>query len=142
MRNEFEFDIGDCELRIYANGSLSATETIRLTGRIDADDPFTVCHPLVARAACDLNTDRLVFTGNDAIELRCGDRLLDSIGEVGNDPGGFWSGGTGNTTQNHPLRRQCDVLFGDSDSSNAYNTRDWDSFPRDTLDDLGINHCL
>ena len=77
------------------------------------------------------------FNGNDALELLCDGVLLDSIGQVGTDPGTFW-GVEPTTTLDHTLRRNAGIEIGDTASDNPFDPgNEWTSFAQDTFDGLG-----
>jgi Lamin Tail Domain len=137
-------DLGTCEVRRYNNGNTTPTGTYNFpTQYLAIDETFVVCHNQAGAALnayCDDNaTSATDFTGDDSLELYCGGVLVDSIGQVGTDPGSSW-GTTPTTTQNDTLRRTGTITFGDTDSSDAYDpTTEWTGFAQDTFDGLGTH---
>lgn len=83
----------DCELLVYANGGEAPWRRIPLENAWNPDGDLILCTSTVDTLPCT-STMSSSFNGNDAIELRCGSRLLDSLGKVGNDPGAYWSSPT------------------------------------------------
>jgi hypothetical protein len=99
-------DLSTCELRRYTNGS-TTPNTIALTGMLAAGASYVLCHSSISDASgCDTMTSQVNHNGNDAYEVVCGGMLVDSFGQVGDDPGTAWTGG-GLETANYVLRRQC-----------------------------------
>ncbi|MGI9659314.1 MAG: Ig-like domain-containing protein [Gaiellaceae bacterium] len=131
---------GSYDVQIYANGSVSATATIPLSGTVAAADTFVLARAgaaaeLVQRA--DQTTGNFLFNGNDAVALRHDGATIDVIGQVGTDPGAAWTGGDASTLDG-TMRRRAGLMGGDADGSNPFDPSDeWDGFPTDTFDGLG-----
>jgi hypothetical protein len=133
---------GDYDIQMFFNGSASAGLTIALTGTVAAGDVYVVAQSSATTtilAQADQTNGAGWFNGDDAIVLRKNDVVIDSIGQVGVDPGAEW--GSGNTsTQDNTLRRKTEVCAGDTDASNAFDPSiEWDGFPTDTFDGLGAH---
>ncbi|MEV1012609.1 lamin tail domain-containing protein [Micromonospora sp. NPDC049801] len=130
---------GGYQLQLYFNGSTTAT-TIALTGTVAAGDAFVFASASAGAAIlaqADQSTGASLFNGDDAIVLRRGTTVLDSIGQVGVDPGTEWGSGTTSTADN-TLRRLPSVTAGDTDPSDAFDpAAQWAGFPVDTFDGLG-----
>ncbi|MEU0549412.1 lamin tail domain-containing protein [Micromonospora sp. NPDC005979] len=130
---------GGYQLQLYFNGSTTAT-TIALTGTVAAGDAFVFASASAGAAIlaqADQTTGASLFNGDDAIVLRRGTTVLDSIGQVGVDPGTEWGTGTTSTADN-TLRRLPSVTAGDTDPSDAFDpAAQWAGFPVDTFDGLG-----
>ena len=63
--------------------------------------------------------------------------MLDSLGQVGVDPGSEWGSGLLSTADN-TLRRLPAVTAGDTDPTDAVDlAAQWEGFPTDTFEDLG-----
>ena len=93
---------GGYQLQLYFNGSTTAT-TIALTGSVAAGDAFVFASASAGAAIlaqADQTSGASLFNGDDAIVLRRGTTVLDSIGQVGVDPGTEWGAGA------HQHRRQ------------------------------------
>ncbi|MBQ0977653.1 lamin tail domain-containing protein [Micromonospora sp. M61] len=132
---------GGYQLQLYFNGSTTAT-TIPLTGSVAAGDAFVFASASAGAAVltqADQTTGASLFNGDDAIVLRRGATVLDSIGQVGVDPGTEWGAGTISTADN-TLRRLPTVAAGDTDPSDAFDpAAQWAGFPVDTFDGLGAH---
>lgn len=141
-----DFVAAACSVRYYANGSTEVEANIGLTGTVDALEVHVLAKSggspvpsptLIALA--DQTSGSLAFSGNDAIELVCGGVIIDSIGQVGNDPGATtgWGVDPANT-YNNTLRRKSFVSEGDPISTDAFDpATEWDGFAIDTFDGLG-----
>ena len=80
---------GGYQLQLYFNGSTTAT-TIALTGSVAAGDAFVFASASAGAAIlaqADQTSGASLFNGDDAIVLRRGTTVLDSIGQVGRRPG-------------------------------------------------------
>ncbi|MEU8182457.1 lamin tail domain-containing protein [Micromonospora sp. NPDC049047] len=132
---------GGYRLQLYFNGSTTAT-TIALTGTVSAGDVFVFASASAGAAIlaqADQTTGASLFNGDDAVVLLRGSTVLDSIGQVGVDPGTEWGAGVTSTADN-TLRRLPAVTSGDTDPTDAFDTAaQWAGFPVDTLDGLGAH---
>ncbi|MEU1398090.1 lamin tail domain-containing protein [Micromonospora zamorensis] len=132
---------GGYQLQLYFNGSTTAT-TIALTGSVAAGDAFVFASASAGAAIlaqADQTSGASLFNGDDAVVLRRGTTVLDSIGQVGVDPGTEWGAGTISTADN-TLRRLPTVAAGDTDPSDAFDpAAQWAGFPVDTFDGLGAH---
>ena len=133
-------DLAAYELAVYFNGSASAGLTLNLTGSVNPGEVYVVAHssasePVLAQA--DFTTGAGLFNGDDALVLMNGGVVIDSLGQVGFDPGSEW--GSGDTsTQNNTLRRLTSVDVGDTDPADVFDPAlQWAGFANDSFDDLG-----
>jgi hypothetical protein len=131
-----------CELRLFSNGNATPGNTLTLTGELAAGASNVYCQPGYVGAASCLATSLAVnFNGDDAFALACMGEVIDVIGQIGVDPGTEWTGG-GLSTANQTLRRKCTITMGDANGSDAFDPSvEWDGFPEDTFDDLGMYIC-
>lgn len=133
-------DLSGHAVELYFNGSNSAGLTINLTGNIPANGVFVLAHgsanaAILAKA--NQTSSSGWFNGDDAIVLKNGDAVLDSIGQVGVDPGSEW--GTGFTsTADNTLRRKTSITSGDATINNSFDPAlQWEGYAQDTFDHLG-----
>ncbi|MER7074122.1 ExeM/NucH family extracellular endonuclease [Terrabacter sp. NPDC000476] len=131
---------GAYSLFTSVNGG-SSSSSIALLGTVAPGDVFVVGNNNTANDPAILAADQLsgslTFNGDDAIELRKGSAVVDSIGQVGVDPGTEW-GTSPVTTANHTLRRKASITVSDRVSTDAFDpATEWDSYPADTFDGLG-----
>ena len=133
-------DLTGVQLEIYGGGSSIPTATISLTGIVQAGDVFVLANPSASFAStlADQTSSAVTWSGDDAIVLRANGIVLDSIGQVGFDPGTAW--GTGLTsTADHTLRRRTGNLNADTVLNDAYDPAiTFTGFPSDTFNDLGV----
>jgi predicted extracellular nuclease len=80
------------------------------------------------------------FNGDDALVLRSGGApgpVVDSLGQIGTDPGSEWGTGLTSTSDN-TLRREAGVEAGDTNTGDAFDpATGWDGFAGNTFDGLG-----
>jgi uncharacterized protein len=130
-------------VRLYSNGALTPSNSLSLTGTL-APGAFVV---LVNSSATTtlLTTPGAItssvtnFNGDDAvtIELATGG-IVDRIGFAGNDPGTEWVG-SGVSTLNRTIRRKASIAVGETSACTAFDpSAQWDGFPQDTFNGLGI----
>ncbi len=135
-------DLSTYTLNFYFNGSMSANTTINLAGQLAANSVYVVADDganaeILAKA--DLVSSSGFFNGDDAIELISDENIIDSIGQVGFDPGSSWSTG-GVSTQNATLVRIDAITLGDSDSANEFDPSvEWIALPQDDVSSLGTH---
>lgn len=133
-------DLSGHKVEMYFNGSNSAGLTINLTGSIPANGVFVLAHgsanSTILATANQTNSSGW-FNGDDAIVLKNGSTVLDSIGQVGVDPGSEW--GTGfNSTADNTLRRKTSITTGDVSVNNSFDPAlEWEGYAQDTFDHLG-----
>src|SRR4051794_36115222 len=131
---------GGYGLQLYFNGATAPSTTIPLTGTVAAGDVFVLAASTAdARilAQADLTTPASLFNGDDAIVLKHGDAAVDSIGQVGVDPGTEWGAGLTSTADN-TLRRAPAVADGDTTVDDPFDpAKQWLGYPVDTFNGLG-----
>ena len=137
-----DIDLSAYTLELYSNGAAAPSVSRVLSGTLLNGDVFVGANSQ-ADAALTAAADDMVnggvynWNGDDAIVLRKSGAVVDSIGQVGVDPGSEWGSGLASTADN-TLRRQSAVLAGDTDPSNAFNpAAEWTGFPNNTLDGFG-----
>lgn len=133
-------DLTGHKVEMYFNGNTAASLTINLTGNIPANGVFVLAHgsantTILAKA--NQTSSSGWFNGDDAIVLKHGDTVLDSIGQVGVDPGSEWGSGFTSTADN-TLRRKTAITTGDTIINDNFNpAAEWEGYAQDTLDHLG-----
>lgn len=125
------------ELRLYANGATSPNNTEALSGTL-ANGAVLVFRNNSATIYSGTTTASSVcnFNGNDVIALFNGSTLIDSFGNIGDDPGSQWNV-SGNESQDQTLRRNSGI--GPNNSViNGFPTigSEWTEFPQN--DDSGL----
>ncbi|HTJ46905.1 MAG TPA: lamin tail domain-containing protein [Kofleriaceae bacterium] len=139
------FPLTGCSIKVYLNGSSTASSTFALTGTsIAAGDVYVFCqasYALADKTECDqTTTSTSVWNGDDAVQLVCGTTTYDVIGQIGFRPTNEW--GTGLTsTMDNTLLRACTAFAGDSDGSNVFDpAADWQGYATDSHF-LGARNC-
>ncbi len=135
-----DLEASNYNLEFYFNGNTSAGTTIPLTGTIEDGAVFVIADndagaEILNRT--DLTSTSSFFNGDDAIVLKENGVVVDSLGQVGFDPGSQW--GTGDVfTQDNTLRRNTQVE-GDTNPNDTFDPNiEWSGFPQDTFDGLGV----
>lgn len=113
-------DLSHYRLLVFFNGSDSAQSSLTLGGSLPSEGVWVACHSSadssVKEIADTSNSFVINWNGDDAIALvntATGD-TIDLIGQIGIDPGDFWTV-NGGSTQNHTLVRNSDVQEGTTD---------------------------
>lgn len=133
-------------IEIYFNGSTTPGQVIVASPvSLAPGDVWVIAHTSANAsilAVADETSGNLNFNGDDAIRvLHIGSgALMDSIGQVGFDPGSEWSG-SGVGTQDETLVRKN--LTPDSDANDAYDPSvNFVSLGTDDFSDIGIGTIL
>lgn len=138
-----DFNLAGCSVRVYANGNTSPNSTIHLGGDdLAPGEVFLVCHSSAVaptNGTCDISTVSLSHNGDDALELICDGTVYDVFGRIGERQ--TW-GSPPTTSIDATLRRNCDIIYGDTDGSDPFDPADeWTGHGNDNRDDLGLWHC-
>jgi len=133
-------DLSEYTLELYSNGSAVASQTLILSGTILAGDVVVIYNntsAVILFVGDIINTSVMNFNGDDAIVLKHNGVIIDSIGQVGFDPGTEWKVGTVSTL-NMTLVRKSFITSGDTDPTDAYDPSiEWDAYAQDTVTNLG-----
>lgn len=81
----------ECRVEIYSNGGTEPWRSIPLPHEFPHDGNLTLCSLPEKHPECTASISGSLYNGNDALVLVCGDKLMDSIGRVGEDPGVAWT---------------------------------------------------
>jgi len=134
---------GGYVVQLYFNGATTAGGTIALTGTVADGDVYVLAATTASAtilAQADQTTGASLYNGDDAIVLRKGGAagpVVDSLGQIGVDPGTEWGAGLTSTADN-TLRRNANVLAGDTEPGDAFDPAvQWTGFATDTFDGLG-----
>jgi uncharacterized protein len=133
-------DIGNYQLLRYSNGSNDPATIALNTQILDPGEAFVIVHEFAESTLLDLadqSTSELNFSGNDALVLTQGTRIIDSFGQVGFDPGSAWTCDDGSTI-NQTLVRLSDVCQGDTIIDDVFDPCDeYEFHSLDTFSGLG-----
>lgn len=130
--------LGSYSVQIFYNGNTTAGATIQLSGVVAPGGTFVLAHSSASLGITPNQTSSsLTFNGDDAVTLRKSGAVLDSLGQIGVDPGTEWGSGATSTADN-TLRRKASVCAGDTDPHDAFDpSAEWDGFAQDTFGGLG-----
>lgn len=135
-------DLSAYEIQFYFNGSASAGRTINLTGKIAPGKTFVLSHSSADTAIlvkANQTSGGSWYNGDDAVVLLNGGTSIDSLGQIGVDPGSEWGTGV-NSTKDNTIRRLSSVTTGDIDAYNAFDpSLEWEGFALNTFDGLGAH---
>lgn len=133
---------GGYNVQMFFNGSTSAGLTINLTGTVASSDVYVLAQSSASAAIlaqADQTNGAGWFNGDDAVVLRKGTTIIDSIGQIGFDPGSEWGSGLTSTADN-TLRRLSSILAGDLNATDIFVPNiEWDGFATDTFGGLGAH---
>lgn len=124
-------------VEFFFNGATASGLGIALTGSLAPGEVHLLVHGLAAPALLALADQRNEdgwFNGDDAVVLYGPDgQVLDSLGQVGVDPGSAWGSGD-SLTQNRTLLRRTSVRAGDHEPGDAFDPSvEWQALPTDTF---------
>jgi uncharacterized protein len=132
-------DLSAYKIEMYFNGAATVGTTINLNGTIASHGVFVVAHASAnaqIMAKANLVNSSSWFNGDDAIVLKQGTAVVDSIGQVGFDPGAEWGTGLASTMDN--TLRRATAFSGDKNPNDEFIANaQWVGFATDTVDDLG-----
>jgi predicted extracellular nuclease len=125
---------------IYANGSNSPGNIIRLVGILKSKEVYVLGHSSANQSGIKDKADQisssLGFNGNDAVVLKRGDVIIDCIGQIGYDPGTQWKSNNVSTLDMTLLRKPS-VTHGRTDTGTFDPSEEWIGLPVDTFSYLG-----
>lgn len=134
-------ELSGYKLSVYFNGSINEGVGIDLVGSIAANDVFVIAHASANSsilAVTDQTTSASLFNGDDAITLVKDGNVIDSLGQVGFDPGSQWGAGL-ISTQNNTLRRNLELNIADQNSADSFDpVEQWNGFEIDDFEGLGL----
>lgn len=140
--NPIDLGAGGYSVKMYFNGGVTPGLTVNLTGTVAAGEVHVLAQgsasATVLAAADQLNSGSW-FNGDDAIVLEKAGVVIDSLGQVGFDPGAEWGTGLTSTADN-TLRRNASVCSGDTNTADTFDpAAQWTGFAADTFDGLGAH---
>jgi predicted extracellular nuclease len=133
-------------LSVFFNGSATGTGAVavgEITGMLVPGGVFTIANPSWALGGTINHSETgLTFNGDDAVVLfhtsLTTANYLDVIGQIGTDPGTEWGSGVQSTADN-TIRRNTNILTGDTNGANAFvPSTEWRGFAVD-LHTLGTH---
>ena len=139
---EAAIDLGTCAIERYSNGSSTAVSIALDAVALEPGEVFIIANPDADAALgnlADQTSSDLNFNGDDALVLVRDGSVVDSLGQVGVDPGSGWSCLAGSTA-NGTLRRLATICAGDTDPFDAFDPcLEYAFQASDYFADLGIH---
>lgn len=133
-------ELSNYQVSLYFNGNNSAGLTIPLQGSLAANDVYVLAHSNAVAdilMLADQQNGAGWFNGDDTITLAKDGVIIDTIGQIGLDPGTQW-GQDNLTTANKTLRRKAGINIGDANGYADFDpAQEWDGFPQDDFTGLG-----
>jgi len=140
-----DLGVAGYNVQMFFNGNGSAGLTINLAGVVADGDVFVLAQSAADAAilaVADQTNGAGWFNGDDAVVLRKGAAVVDSIGQTGFDPGTEWGTGVVSTADN-TLRRKVDFCAGDPIANDVFDPSiQWDGFANNTFGGLGAHGCV
>jgi hypothetical protein len=132
-------DLSIYTVKLFGNGSPTATATQALSGTLANNDVYVISNASANATILgikDITSGVANYNGDDALGLYKNDVLIDVFGVIGTDPGTNWVVGTGATSE-FTLVRKSSVISGVT----TWDNTQWDVYPQDTTTYLG-SHSL
>lgn len=132
-------NLADYRLNVFFNGSSTAGLSVALAGELVPGGVYVFASASAAPelvALADQTTSSGLWNGDDAITLTKAGVVVDSIGQIGFDPGSAWGSGS-ITTANDTLRRAAVSV--DTEPFDTFEPADqWLGFAQDDFSDVGL----
>ncbi len=129
-----DVDLANYSLVLYANGKTDPNTTLKLEGKLADGDVYVIAHSSASAAVkekADILHGVVNFNGDDVVELKKNDAVIDVFGTVGVQE--KWGDGA---AENHTLIRKSSVTKG-SVGSEFDPAVEWDIYDIDYFADLG-----
>lgn len=129
-------------VNFFFNGATEARTNIELSGELAAKSTYVIAHAdsaaeIIAKA--QLTNTSSWFNGDDAVTLTLNGAVVDSLGQVGVDPGSEWIDGD-IRTKDKTLVRDPAITTGRTDATSAFvGTGQWLALAKDDFSNLGIH---
>jgi hypothetical protein len=129
-------------LYTFNNGSAEFSSAFALSGTLNPGATYVVANSQSAAAilsVANATSNIANFNGDDAIQLRFNDQVIDQIGEVGIDPGVAWTFAGNGSTMDRVLVRKPEVNAGTANWT--LSTGQWLVYPPSDFSHIG-NHAM
>ena len=134
----FPVDLTGYGIYTFNNGAIDFSSAFGLAGILNPGEVYVVSNSSAAQeilAVADATSNVANFNGNDAVQLRFNDVVLDVIGEVGENPSPAWTFGSNGSTLDRVLVRKATV---NAPTTNwLLSTGQWDIYPATDLSHIG-----
>ena len=134
-------DLSKYTVEIYTNAATEPKIPVALSGTLESGKTFIISNsgsdPVIL-GLTDLSNNTVAnFNGDDPLVLKKNGVIIDSIGQIGTDPGTNWSANGVNTSE-MTLVRKSTVTTGDTDPKDVFDPSvDWIAYPQNTFSYLG-----
>lgn len=139
----FPVNLAGYGIYVFNNGSTEFNAVFGLSGTLASGATYVIANPLAAPellSAANATSTAANFNGNDAIQLRFFNAVIDQIGVVGENPGTAWIFGSGGSTADKVLVRRPWVK---APTSNwLLSTGQWDVYPPSDFSHIGSHSML
>ncbi|OCQ18313.1 DNA degradation protein EddB [Pseudoalteromonas luteoviolacea] len=133
-------DLSEYALKFYFNGKSTAGNTINLEGSIAPKATHVIAHARASEALrlkAQQQKDGSWYNGDDAITLEHSGLVIDSLGQIGVDPGSAWTD-QGVSTKDKSLVRANTVNIGDNNPSDEFiPSVQWIALDKDDFSNVG-----
>lgn len=133
-------DLSHYQIHFYFNGSVNPASNIALQGSLEEGHVFVLSDNDASEAilsVANMTSSMSFFNGDDTIVLSYQGEIVDSLGQVGSDPGAEWGSGLVSTKDN-TLRRNTEQLITDPIVDDEVTLVNWLGFEKDDISDLGM----
>ena len=135
-------DLSNYKLKLYANGSSTATQDITLSGTIPVNGTAVYKNSAATIYTGTATANNATnFNGNDAIALVkiSPDLVIDIIGRIGENPGTAWTSGTLSLLDQTLVRKATVIAGVNSNPLAGFPTlaTEWDGYAKDDVSNLG-----
>ncbi|GEK09815.1 ExeM/NucH family extracellular endonuclease [Pseudoalteromonas peptidolytica] len=135
-------DLSGYSINFFFNGATEARTQIELSGALAPKSTYVIAHADAASdilAKAQLTNSSSWFNGDDAITLTLDGNTIDSLGQLGVDPGSEWIDGE-IRTKDKTLVRDPAVTLGRTDPSEAFiGEGQWLALSKDDFSSLGVH---
>lgn len=142
-----DVNLKEYTLELYSNGATTPNTTLTFGTLTDTEamlgngQTFVIVNSSAApdlKAKGNLVSGVTNFNGDDALVLKHNGSVIDSFGQMGNDPGTAW--GSTVKTADQTLVRKSTITSGDTNSSDAFAPEsEWDGYAQNYFDNIGIH---
>ncbi|MFC7685759.1 chitobiase/beta-hexosaminidase C-terminal domain-containing protein [Ureibacillus sp. GCM10028918] len=133
-------DLSQYKVELYSNGG-STAQSVTLSGTLENGATYVLYNSQASdalKAKGNLSSGVANFNGDDAIVLKKNGAVIDSIGQVGIDPGSSW--GTDVKTVDMTLVRKNSIVSGDTNPTDEFDpSTEWTGYNQDTFSYLGVH---
>jgi hypothetical protein len=137
-------NLANYTVELYSNGGTSPAKLTLPNFNLNSATTYVIVHTSAVQALKDkqnlANGSVTAFNGNDALVLKKGTSVIDSIGKVGHDPGAAGWGTSTLKTTDQTLIRKSSITTGDTNTTDNFDPAlQWEAYPIDTFTNLGTH---